>query len=243
MINITAFIISSLAGLSTVLGYLPIYIKQKYQNIIIPFSLALAAGIMLSISITSLIPESYNYQNNPLILKLLYILISINIGIIIINILDKTITKNNSLYKLGIISTLALILHNIPEGITTYLSTISNETLGIKLSLAIALHNIPEGISIAVPIYYSTNSKKKAFIITLIAGFSELLGSIIAYLFLQRFINHFLLSQILGITTGIMIFLSIKELIPKSLDYKNKHLTIIGLIIGIIIMLICNKIL
>ena len=237
--NILPFIISTVSSLATIIGYLPIYINQKYQDKLIPFTLSLSSGIMLTISLISLIPESINYQKtNNIILIILYTLININIGIIIINILNNKIENNNNLYRLGIISTIALILHNIPEGITTYLTTNINEYLGIKLSLAIALHNIPEGISIAIPLYYSTKSKKKAFFITLIAGSSELLGTIIAHLFLKKIISNSLLSILLSITAGIMIYLSIKELLPKSLNYNNKVITTIGLLIGIIIMII-----
>ena len=233
--------ISTISSLATLLGYLPIFINKKYQNKLIPLSLALSAGIMLTVSLISLIPESINYLNeNNIILIILYTLIHINIGIIIVNILDKKIDKNNNLYKLGIISTIALILHNIPEGITTYLTTNINQDLGIKLSIAIALHNIPEGISIAIPIYYSTNDKKKAFFITLIAGSSELFGTILAHIFLKNIISNTILSIVLSITAGIMINLSFKELIPKSLDYQNKKTTIIGILLGIIIMIICN---
>lgn len=233
--------ISTISSLATLLGYLPIFINKKYQNKLIPLSLALSAGIMLTVSLISLIPESINYLNeNNIILIILYTLIHINIGIIIVNILDKKIDKNNNLYKLGIISTIALILHNIPEGITTYLTTNINQDLGIKLSIAIALHNIPEGISIAIPIYYSTNDKKKAFFITLIAGSSELFGTILAHIFLKNIISNTILSIVLSITAGIMINLSFKELIPKSLDYQNKKITIIGILLGIIIMIICN---
>ena len=233
--------ISTISSLATILGYLPIFINKKYQNKLIPLSLALSAGIMLTVSLISLIPESINYLNeNNIILIILYTLIHINIGIIIVNILDKKIDNNNNLYKLGIISTIALILHNIPEGITTYLTTNINQDLGIKLSIAIALHNIPEGISIAIPIYYSTNDKKKAFFITLIAGSSELFGTILAHIFLKNIISNTILSIVLSITAGIMINLSFKELIPKSLDSQNKKITIIGILLGIIIMIICN---
>lgn len=242
--NTFPFIISTLSGLATLIGYLPIYINNKYQNKIIPLSLSTSAGIMLTISITSLIPEAYSYLNSTdKFVKILYLLININIGIIFLNILDRKTSVENSLYKLGIISSFVLILHNIPEGITTYLTTLMNKKLGINLSIAIALHNIPEGISIAVPIYYSTNSKKKAFLITLISGFSELLGAIIACIFIKRYLSHFIMFTILSITSGIMINLSIKELIPSSLEYNNKKLTIIGLIIGTIVMILCEFIL
>ncbi|MBQ9019090.1 MAG: ZIP family metal transporter [Bacilli bacterium] len=236
-----AFLITFLAGISTVLGIIPTYFNSKYKDNIINISLSFACGIMISISLFSLIPESINYIGFSFI-NVILLLIFINIGLIISTYIDKKITKkidNNYLYKLGLVSIIALILHNIPEGITTFLTTSSNFRIGLTLSLAIALHNIPEGISIAVPIYYSTGSHKKAFIYTFISGFSELIGGILSYIFLSKFINNFILSIILGVTSGIMIQISLFELLPNSLKYKNYFNTFIGFILGFIIMIIC----
>jgi len=234
-------LITFIAGISTIIGIIPTYFN-KDRNKIINLSLSFSSGIMISISIFSLIPESLNYLGNNNLFNIILLLIFINIGIIISTYIDKLISKrinNNSLYKLGLTSIIALVLHNIPEGITTFLTTSNNLKLGLTLSLAIALHNIPEGISIAVPIFYSTNSHKKALFYTFISGFSELIGGIISYIFLSHFINNFILSIILGITSGIMLHLSLFELIPSSLKYKNYLNTLIGFISGFIIMIIC----
>ena len=236
-----AFIITFLAGISTILGVIPTYFNSKYKDSIINLSLSFACGIMLSISLFSLIPESLNYMGFSFI-NIILLLLFINIGLIISTYIDKKISKrinNNSLYKLGLVSIIALILHNIPEGITTFLTTSNNFRIGLTLSLAIALHNIPEGISIAVPIYYSTKSHGKAFVYTFISGFSELIGGILSYIFLSHFINNFILSIILGITAGIMMQISLFELLPNSLKYKHYSNTFIGFILGFIIMIIC----
>lgn len=235
------FIITFLSGISTILGIIPTYFNSKYKDKIINFSLSFSSGIMISISLFSLIPESLHYIGINYI-NILLLLIFINIGLIISTYTDKLISKrinNNSLYKLGIVSIIALVLHNIPEGITTFLTTSNNLRVGLTLSLAIALHNIPEGISIAVPIYYSTKSHKKAFIYTFISGFSELIGGLFSYIFLSNYINNFILSIILGITSGIMIQISLFELIPNSLKYRNYKDTFMGFILGFIIMIIC----
>ena len=129
------------------------------------------------------------------------------------------------------------MLHNIPEGITTFISTTTNKALGLKLAFAIALHNIPEGISIAVPIYFSTKNKRKTFFYTIIAGFSELFGAIIAYIFLQKYINNFILSIILAMTAGIMIDISIYELLPSAFKYKKNKINVFYFVLGILIML------
>ena len=137
----------------------------------------------------------------------------------------------------------AIILHNIPEGIATYLSTENNFKLGLTLTIAIALHNIPEGISIAIPIYYSTKSKVKALTYTLLSALSEPIGAITAYLFLSKIINNNIMGIIMALIAGIMIQISIYELIPTSFKYKNKKLTLIYLIIGIMFMTLNHLIL
>lgn len=240
-----SFLTTTLAGFSTLLGIIPCYLKKQKKETIIGCSLAFSSGVMLSISLLSLIPEAIALitETTPLFPGFIITFIGIVIGVIFSSTIDQKIEKNfstNQLYKLGIISIIVLMLHNIPEGITTFISTTANKSLGITLSLAIALHNIPEGISIAVPIYYATKNRKKAILYTFIAGFSELLGAILAYLFLARYINTTLLSIILSITAGIMIHISVYELLPNSMKYKKKKLTINAFLLGFLVMIICD---
>ncbi len=235
-----SFIITFIAGISTVLGIIPTFFKSKNQDNIINFSLSFSTGIMLTISLFSLIKESLNYLKmiNPF--TILLELIFINIGIIISTYIDKRLSNriNNKLLKVGLVGLISIIIHNIPEGIITFITTSNNLKIGIPIALSITFHNIPEGISIAIPIYYSTNSHKKTFIYTFISGFSEFIGALLAYLFLSNIINDFILALILGITGGIMIYISLAELLPTSLKYNNYKITIIGIILGIFIMLI-----
>ena len=237
--NYYPFIISFLSGLSTLIGYFSIYIK-KYKNKIIKNSLALASGVMLCVSIIELIPEGIkqlNKSNDTYIIGI----ISITIGMLLPIIINKVI-KEEGLYKLGIISSIAIIMHNIPEGIITYLTSVKNINLGINIALAIAMHNIPEGITIAVPIYYGTKNKKKAFKIVLISALSEPIGALLAHILLRKIITGKTIGIILLLVAGIMSYLSIVELLPKALKYKEKKKTIIFFIIGIIIMYLSVKI-
>ena len=240
-----SFFITFLAGISTLLGMIPTFIHSKYKNKIIQVSLSFSSGVMLSISIFSLIIESFSYLNCSFFLNVIFLLIFLNIGVILFVLIEKIsskFTNNNDLYKLGILSSFSLILHNIPEGILSFITMSTNLNLGFTLCLAIALHNIPEGISIAVPIYYSTKSHNKAFFYTFVSGFSELLGGIFAYLFLYKIMNFFFFSFLLGITAGIMIYLSISELFPKSLNYGSKNISIFGLLFGFIFMFLFQSI-
>ena len=229
------FLITSIAGLSTLIGFLFIYFKNTENRVLI-ISLGFASGVMFFISIFDLIPEGYSLLNEKFytIFSILVCLIFIVIGIIIAGFIDKLSEKGDDLYHVGIVSMIAIILHNIPEGIATYLTSTVNIKLGITLAIAITLHNIPEGISISVPIYYSTNSKSKAFFYTLISGISELLGAVIAFVFLKGF-N---LSILYLIIAGIMLYISIYELLPASLKYKNYFKTFCSFIIGIIFIYI-----
>ena len=146
--------------------------------------------------------------------------------------------NNNNLYKLGIISMLAIILHNIPEGIATFLTANKDINLGLSLAIAITLHNIPEGISIAVPIYYSTKKKSKALLYTFISALSEPFGAILAFIFLKNIITDNIMGYLLSFIAGIMLHISLCELLPSSFKYKKKKHTIFFFILGILFMLL-----
>lgn len=237
-------ILTSLAGLATLIGLIPIFIKIKNQNNIIAASCSFASGVMICISILDLIPESLKYLSIKFtsfwIISLCFIFIII--GIILSMILDSYIDKVNnqgSLYKVGILSMIAIILHNIPEGIVTFIVSNQSIILGLSICIAIALHNIPEGISIAIPIYYSTKSKKKAIFYTFLASLSEPFGAIITGLFLINIINDIILGLLFAFIAGIMIQISTSKLLPTSNNY-NKKLSLIFFIIGFITMLLSS---
>ncbi len=237
------FILTILAGLSTMLGTIFIFIKKRSDNIIIG-SLSFASGVMLAVSITDLIPESYSLLTNlfPKFPAIIYMLIFVVSGILFSMLIDKYIPttnyNNSNLYRVGIFSMLAIIIHNIPEGIATFMATNSDMMLGISLAMAIALHNIPEGISISIPIYYATNNKLKALFYTFISGISEPFGALLTYLFLNNFINDRIMGFLFGIIAGIMIHIALYELLPTAKSYNNKKIVYLFFIIGIIFMTI-----
>lgn len=235
------FILTIMAGLSTMIGTFLVFIKNN-KNILLS-SLSFAAGVMMTISITDLIPESFNLLKNvfPLFPTILYIMIFFVIGVIISMLIDKYIKIDNNignkgLYRVGIISMLAIIMHNVPEGIATFMATNKDASLGVSIAIAIALHNIPEGISISIPIYYSTKSRGKALLYTFISGISEPFGALIAFLFLSRFVNDMIMGFLFSLIAGIMIQISIYELIPTSLSYNNKKRSLTFFLIGMFFM-------
>lgn len=243
-----AFILSFLAGISTVIGSFIIFFDRNRNNKIVVVSLSFAAGVMICVSLTDLLPNSFNMilSSNNTFPKLILTLIFMVIGIIISMLIDKYLPSeyenkdNKGLYKIGIISMVAIILHNIPEGIATFITSTNNLSLGITLTLAIALHNIPEGISIAVPIYHSTGNKIKAIMYALLSGMSEVVGSILAYLFLAPFINDHIMAALYAIIAGIMIHISVYELIPGAYKDSTLKKVLKYFIIGFIIMIISH---
>ena len=237
------FILTIFAGLSTMLGTILVFFKSKNEKIIIK-SLSFAAGVMITVSITDLIPESFFLLINifPLFPVILYILIFIVVGIIISMLIDKylPVNLNDNLYKVGIISMLAIILHNIPEGIATFMASNTDTKLGLSLAIAIALHNIPEGISISIPIYYSTKSRGKALLYTFISGISEPFGALITFLFLKPFVSDKIMGFLFSMIAGIMIQIATYELIPTAKKYYDKKKLYIWFTIGCLFMIISH---
>lgn len=237
-----SFIITFIAGISTLLGGFIPFLKIKNKDSIILSCLAFAAGIMVAISILDLLPSSFNYLfNSYKMFSLVLIVIFLLIGGSIFYIFDKFLTKDvDDLYRVGIFSMLAIIIHNVPEGIITFILSNNNIKLGLFMGISIALHNIPEGISIMVPIYYGTNDLKKAFVYTLVAGLAEPVGGIVFYWLFNKYINGLLLGFLFSFIAGIMIYLAIKELLPKSFAYERREMSLIFFMIGIIFFLLVH---
>lgn len=214
---IYAFLITIFSGFSTLLGLIPLFFNLT-NKLILKVSLLIASITMIYVSLTSLLPSSINtlnsYYSYPK--TMILIIISFILGNIISKILDKKINiTNNRIYKVGIVASLGLIIHNLLEGIATFITSSNNIILGIKLALAISMHNIPEGLSIAIPIYYGTKRKSKAFIFTLLAGISEIIGALLSYFFLKNIINDITLALLYSLISGIMLYIALYELLPS----------------------------
>lgn len=237
---INALLISTLAGLSTVVGGLVVFLKVKNINKFISFCLSFTAIIMLGISILELFPESFfklvsKYNITHILLIIIFLFI---ISALIIRIINYFLKTTNNWYKIGILNMIALMLHNFPEGITTFITSFHNINIGLKISIAIMFHNIPEGIAIAAPIYSATKSKKEALLKTFISGISEPIGALFAYLFLKNYINDYLISLLLIIVACIMICLSIEKILPEAIKSDNKDSMLFGIILGVVVLFI-----
>lgn len=137
---------------------------------------------------------------------------------------------------MGLFTALAITIHNFPEGLATFVAALQEPQLAIPIVIAIALHNIPEGIAVSVPIYYATGSKKKAFFYSFLSGFSEPVGALVGYLILLPFMNAVLTGIIFALVAGIMVFIALDELLPSAREYGEHHLSIYGMVAGMMVM-------
>jgi ZIP family zinc transporter len=144
--------------------------------------------------------------------------------------------KEQELMRVGVFTALAIAIHNFPEGLATFLSAIKDPSLGIPIAIAIAIHNIPEGIAVAVPIYHATGNKKKAFSYSFLSGIAEPVGALLGYTLLRVFFNDLIFGIVFSGVAGIMVYISLDELLPSAEKYGEHHLSIIGLVAGMSVM-------
>ncbi|WP_320174803.1 zinc transporter ZupT [Maridesulfovibrio sp.] len=140
------------------------------------------------------------------------------------------------LFRMGTMAALAIGIHNFPEGLATFTAALSDPSLGIAIAVAIAIHNIPEGIAVSVPIYYATGDKKKAFIYSFLSGLAEPIGALVGYMLLMPFMSETVFGIIFAGVAGIMVFISLDELLPAAEEYGEHHLSIYGLVSGMAVM-------
>ena len=247
-VALRALLLSTLAGLSTMIGALIIFFTNGKNEKLISASLAFAGGVMISVSYTELIPNAMAYfgidSNKPLATILMVLFLAL--GIVFAAMLDKFVpheenketheAKHENLYRVGFISMMALALHNFPEGIATFMAGFDSIELGLTITLAIAFHNIPEGITVALPIYFSTGSRKKALGYTFLSSITEPLGALLAFVVLRPFINDFMLGIIFSLISGIMLYIAIEELLPSSKDYGYPKIALYATFAGICLM-------
>ncbi len=149
---------------------------------------------------------------------------------------EKEAQKTRNLLRLGYLTAVVITIHNIPEGLATFITALKDLRLGVTIAIAIAVHNIPEGISVSVPIYCATGSRRKAFIYSFLSGLTELVGALIGFFILMPFLSNVLFGVIFALTAGIMVFIALDELLPAAKEYGEHHLAIYGLVLGMLIM-------
>jgi len=253
-----AFSLTAFAGLSTGIGSALAFFTQKTNKTFLAVSLGFSAGVMIYVSFVEIFAKAKNaitiiYGNT---LATIYATLGFFGGIFIILLIDKLIpsyenpheprkieemsnlnsTYNKKLLRMGLFTALAIAIHNFPEGLATFTATLSDPTIGLSIAIAIAIHNIPEGIAVSVPIYFATGSKKKAFWLSFSSGLAEPVGAIIGYTILKPFFNELTFGLLFASVAGIMVFISIDELLPTAREYDLGHKSIYGLVIGMAVM-------
>ncbi|MBM7540918.1 MULTISPECIES: zinc transporter ZupT [Amphibacillus] len=254
-----AFGLTLFAGLATGIGSILAFFTSTTNTKFLSFSLGFSAGVMIYVSMV----EIFFKAQESLIAELGQVrgswmtVIGFFGGMLLIALIDRFIPKQGnphevkkiedmdkrptqvndpSLLKMGTFTALAIAIHNFPEGIATFTATLQDPGLGVAIAIAIAIHNIPEGIAISVPIYYATGSKKKAFKLSFLSGLAEPAGAILAYLILMPFLTETLFGVVFAGVAGIMIFISLDELLPAAKRYDETHTSIYGLIAGMAVM-------
>lgn len=254
-----AFGITLLAGLATGLGSVLAFFAKRTNTKLLSFALGFSAGVMIYVSFTELLNEARNELTNSMGEKTAswVTVLSFFGGIIFIGIIDKLVPdfenpheahraeemketeladKFRKLYRLGIFAAIAIAIHNLPEGLAAFTSSIKDTRLGIAIGIAIAIHNIPEGIAVSIPIFYSTGSRKKAFVYSFLSGLAEPLGALLGFAIIYWFFNDAVFSVVLASVAGIMVFISLDELLPAAREYGHYHLAAYGLVAGMAVM-------
>lgn len=239
-----AILLTTIAGLSTVVGSALGILFKKPGNRFMAITLGFAAGVMLLVSFAELLPEA-SADIGAVNAYLAFFLGFILMGVIDVLIPhdymaekheDADKTSAQKLRRTGLFVALGIGIHNLPEGMVTLSAALKDTNLGIAVAVAIGLHNIPEGLAVSVPIYAATGSRKKAFLWSLLSGVAEPLGAMLAYLILNPFMTPTVLGWMLSAVGGLMVYISLDELIPSSREYGHDHLSIVGVGAGMAIM-------
>ena len=254
-----AFAITLFAGLSTGVGSALAFFTRQTNTRFLSVSLGFSAGVMIYVSLVEIFVKAKTELVDVYGAREGYwfTVIAFFTGIAIIAIIDKLIPsmenpheiksieelgkspdelKSKKLMRMGLFTALAIGIHNFPEGLATFTAALTSPELGVAIAVAIAIHNIPEGIAVSVPVYYATGSKKRAFWLSFTSGLAEPVGALIGFLILMPFLSPALFGVLFAAVAGIMVFISLDELLPTAEKYGEHHLSIYGLIAGMVVM-------
>ncbi|MDO4814401.1 MAG: zinc transporter ZupT [Gemella sp.] len=250
-----ALLLTIIAGLSTGIGSLIGLLSKKDNKNFLSVSLGFSAGVMIYVSMIEIFPKAKESLSAELGEKsgTIATTLAFFVGIFIIALIDKMIpseinphevygskknTDRKKLMKMGLMTATALAIHNFPEGLATFVSALEDPTLAIPIVIAIAIHNIPEGLAVSVPIYQATGSRRKAFKYSFLSGLAEPAGALVGWFILMPFMSPTLYGLIFAAVAGIMVFISLDELLPAAHEFGEHHLSIYGLISGMALMAI-----
>lgn len=253
------------AGMSTSVGALMAFFTKSTNKKLLAGALGLSAGVMLYVSFVDMLPVSFSEIEEVYHGKSgeLYVTLAFFAGILLIGIIDflipenenphelqhldsidelsgrlgaETVSDRKHLHRTGLMLALAIGIHNFPEGIATFVSSLNGLELALPIVVAIAIHNIPEGVAVSMPIYHATGKRGKAFAMAVLSGVAEPVGALFGLFFILPFWTPIISSLLLAAVAGIMVYISIDELLPSAEGYGYHHITIAGVILGMAVM-------
>jgi len=266
---ISALILTLIAGAATGIGGALVLFKKKISSDFLAGALGLSAGVMIFISMAEMFPESQEMiAGTGLTHGEAFVLVAFFVGMGLITLIDFAIPEyenpheatglsldsktaavgmleqtgnEKALHRLGLLSALAIAVHNFPEGIATFIGALNDPEMGAGITFAIAIHNIPEGIAVAIPIYYATKSKGKALLYATLSGMSEVIGALLCLAVTAIFGIELAgggptFPLVMAAVAGIMIYISLDELLPTAEKYGKHHIAIAGVVGGMAIM-------
>lgn len=254
-----AFGLTLFAGLATGFGSALAFLARRTNTKLLSVALGFSAGVMIYVSFV----EIFSKAKASLVAELGHVggywttVLAFFFGIVFIALIDRLVPsfenpheihrteemdmpeladRFNKLYRMGLFTALAIGIHNFPEGLATFVSAIKDPKLGVAIALAIAIHNVPEGVAVSIPIFYATGSRNKAFIYSFLSGLAEPVGAVIGYAILSSFFNDIVFGVLFAAVAGIMVFISLDELLPTAREYGRPHLSAYGLVAGMLVM-------
>lgn len=254
-----AFGLTLFAGLSTGIGSALVFFSKRTNTKFLSLALGFSAGVMIYVSmieifakarvaLTEVLGESGGYWATVL---------GFFGGILFIAIIDRLVPdfenpheirksedvsalaesmEFSKLRRMGLFTALAIAIHNFPEGLATFTAALKDPSLGIPIAVAIAIHNIPEGVAVSIPLYYATNNRKKAFLLSFSSGLAEPVGALLGFFLIYHFFNDVVFGVIFASVAGIMVFISLDELLPAAREYGEHHYPVYGLVVGMAVM-------
>lgn len=258
-----AFALTMFAGLSTGIGSILAFYTKQTDKRFLSGALGFSAGVMIYVSMVEIfvkaresLGEVYGETRGYW-----YTTMAFFAGIALIAIIDKLVPEaenpheihgveeleqgegeseqvkeDKTLLRMGMFSALAIAIHNFPEGLATFIGALHDPALGVSIAVAIAIHNIPEGIAVSVPIFYATGSQKKAFLWSFVSGLSEPVGALVGFFLLYNFFTEAIFGLVFAMVAGIMMYISLDELLPTAEKYGEHHIAIYGMILGMAVM-------
>jgi len=238
-----ALVLTTLAGLSTTIGSLLGILVRKPGPRFMALTLGFSGGVMILVSFVELLAggiEAVGFAAAHIAF------FAGMLGMFLIDVLipheymaerhDSEGRAQDTLLKTGLLVALGIGIHNFPEGMATFAGTLQDVSLGTAIAVAVAIHNIPEGLAVSAPVYAATGSRRKAFLWSFLSGVAEPAGAAVAAVLLLPFLNTTVLGLMLSVVAGIMVFISLDELVPVARSFGQEHLSILGVVTGMAVM-------